>query len=232
MARIDQPRTGPGTDGVRVIRTGGARATLGLRIGAATVAALAAVLAVRLLTPPPSAADPQPDAAAQRQVARAEAAGEPAPPPIERREASPQLRAATTDATLSPEAPREGAAPAPSEPTEGPEVPEPDFTLGPPGEKTGIQLFPPPGTKKLERGIVVPPDFTLPEGYVRHIQVTDDGVELPAILMFHPDYDWVDAAGQPIAIPEDRVVPPALAPRGLEVRMLELPGEREPDAEP
>jgi hypothetical protein len=72
-------------------------------------------------------------------------------------------------------------------------------------------------------GIVVPEDFPLPEGFVRHYQSTDDGRALPPILMFHPDYEWVDPRGEPIAIPADRVVPPELAPPGLPIRMLEVP---------
>jgi len=88
---------------------------------------------------------------------------------------------------------------------------------------SGIALFPPPGTKPIKRGIVVPDDFELPEGYVRHYQATDDGKMLPAILMFHPDYQPVDAAGHPVPVPEDRIVPPEMAPAGLALQMLEAP---------
>ncbi len=103
------------------------------------------------------------------------------------------------------------------------------------GEKTepsGIALFPPMGTDPIKRGIVVPDDFELPPGYVRHHQVTDDGVPLPPILMFHPDYQPVDEHGEPIAIPADRVVPPEMAPPGLAIQMLEVPESAEPAAEP
>ena len=88
---------------------------------------------------------------------------------------------------------------------------------------TGIALFPPPGTKPIKRGIVVPDDFELPDGYVRHFQATDDGKMLPAILMFHPDYQPVDANGEPVPLPADRIVPPELAPAGLAIQMLEPP---------
>jgi hypothetical protein len=91
------------------------------------------------------------------------------------------------------------------------------------GETGGITLFPLPGTKPIKRGLVVPDDFPLPEGYVRHYQTTDDGEQLPAILMFHPDYDFVNDRGEPIAVPADRVVPPDLAPPGLEPKMLDVP---------
>jgi hypothetical protein len=71
---------------------------------------------------------------------------------------------------------------------------------------------------------VVPEDLELPEGYVRHYQATDDGELLPPILMFHPDYEFFDANGQPIELPEDLIVPPELAPPGLEDEpLLELP---------
>ena len=91
------------------------------------------------------------------------------------------------------------------------------------GETTGIAAFEPPGTDPPKAGIVVPDDFPLPEGYVRHYQADDDGNQLPAILMFHPDYEFVDEGGTPVALPESRVVPPELAPSGLPIRMLDVP---------
>lgn len=96
------------------------------------------------------------------------------------------------------------------------------------GEKGGITVFPLPGTKPIKRGLVVPDDFPLPEGYVRHYQTTDDGEQLPAILMFHPDYDFVNDKGDPIKVPADRVVPAELAPPGLTrpgetPKMLDVP---------
>ena len=94
-----------------------------------------------------------------------------------------------------------------------------DSTDGP----TGIALFPPPGTDPIKSGIIVPDDFPLPPGYVRHYQVTDDGHPLPAILMFHPDYHPVDEHGQPIAIPDNRIVPREMAPPGMPIQMLEVP---------
>ncbi len=95
------------------------------------------------------------------------------------------------------------------------------------GETGGITVFPLPATKPIKRGVVVPDDFQLPEGYVRHYQTTDDGQQLPPILMFHPDYEFVDAHGNPIAVPPDRIVPPQLAPPGLDsTRILEPPDER------
>lgn len=87
----------------------------------------------------------------------------------------------------------------------------------------GIAAFPPPGTEPLKRGVVVPEDFELPEGFMRHYQTTDDGKPLRAILMFHPDYQPVDEDGVAIAIPQDRVVPPEMAPAGLEIEILDDP---------
>ncbi len=95
------------------------------------------------------------------------------------------------------------------------------FAAGAPGE--GIAVFPPPGTKPIKRGILVPEDFELPPGYVRHYQATDDGQRVPAILMFHPDYHPVDERGEPIPLPADRVVPPEMAPPGMPVEMLQVP---------
>ena len=97
----------------------------------------------------------------------------------------------------------------------------PRFTANAPGEQAGLAAFPPPGTKPVKRGIIVPDDFELPPGYVRHYQVTDDGRRLVPILMFHPDFAGVDQDGNPIVVPEDRVVPPELAPPGLPIRTLD-----------
>jgi hypothetical protein len=92
-------------------------------------------------------------------------------------------------------------------------------------EATGMALFPPMGSKPIKRGIVVPEGFELPPGYVRHYQATDDGELLPPILMFHPDYEFVDSKGAPVAIPADRVVPPELAPAGMPIQMLQPPDD-------
>ena len=87
----------------------------------------------------------------------------------------------------------------------------------------GVGAFPAPGTKRIKEGIVVPDDFPLPPGYVRHFQTTDRGEMLQAVLMFHPSYKPVDANGQPIPIPKDRVVPPEMAPPGLAIERLVVP---------
>ncbi len=91
------------------------------------------------------------------------------------------------------------------------------------GDHGGIAAFNPPGTSPPLKGLAVPADFELPLGYVRHHQVTDAGEPLEAILMFSPDYAFRDAAGNPVPIPEDRVVPPDMAPPGLPIREIEIP---------
>lgn len=90
------------------------------------------------------------------------------------------------------------------------------------GIRTGIGAFNPPGTSPLLKGLVVPEDFELPEGFVRHHQVTDEGEPLEPILMFSPDIEFYEAAGN-VPIPEDRIVTPELAPPGMPIREIQLP---------
>ncbi|MGH8078400.1 MAG: hypothetical protein ACREPE_13900, partial [Lysobacter sp.] len=54
------------------------------------------------------------------------------------------------------------------------------------GVRTGLGAFNPPGTSPPLEGLAVPDGFKLPEGYVRHHQVTDEGVPIEPILMFSP----------------------------------------------
>jgi hypothetical protein len=96
------------------------------------------------------------------------------------------------------------------------------------GVYTGLGAFSPPGTRPPLVGLAVPEDFELPAGYVRHYQATDDGQRIEPILMYSPDYQWYDAAGQPIPLPPDRVVPPELAPSGLPIRRIVVPAPVEP----
>lgn len=91
------------------------------------------------------------------------------------------------------------------------------------GDHTGIGAFNPPGTSPPLQGLAVPDDFDLPQGYVRHHQMTDEGEPLEPILMFSPDGVFVDASGREVAIPEDRVVPPEMAPPGLPIREITIP---------
>lgn len=94
------------------------------------------------------------------------------------------------------------------------------------GSREGIAAFGTPGTDPPKSGVVVPDGWELPEGYVRHHQSTDDGEQLPPILMFHPDYTFSDEHGNPIEVPPDRVVPPELVPPGFPVERLDVPPRR------
>ncbi len=96
------------------------------------------------------------------------------------------------------------------------------------GIYTGIGAFNPPGTSPPLNGLAVPDDYQLPDGYVRHYQTTDDGQPIEPILMYSPDYEFLDADGNPIAIPDSRVVPPEQAPPGFPIRPIEMPPRREP----
>jgi hypothetical protein len=97
------------------------------------------------------------------------------------------------------------------------------------GIQGGLAAFSPPGTRPPLVGLAVPEDFELPPGYVRHYQATDDGQRIEPILMFSPDYQFFDASGQrAIAIPENRVVPPELAPPGLPIRRIVIPAPAAP----
>jgi hypothetical protein len=91
------------------------------------------------------------------------------------------------------------------------------------GIRSGIGAFNPPGTSPPLAGLAVPEDFDLPEGFVRHHQVTDEGEPLEPILMFSPDYEFYDAEGRLVAIPDNRIVPPELAPPGLPIREMVPP---------
>jgi len=163
----------------------------------------------------------------------------------EQNAASPSVPARITTASGRSMTPRHATTPPPraKEPEpEGDTSPDlRDFI--PPGEKPtagevieelhkrgiyeGLGAFNPPGTSPPLVGLEVPDDFELPEGYVRHFQATDDGQRIRPILMFSPDFEFFDENGQPITIPENRVVPPELAPPGFPIRDIEIPPNRE-----
>jgi hypothetical protein len=107
-------------------------------------------------------------------------------------------------------------------------VPTRDVTihaLGP-GDGTGVHAFPPPGSKPIRVGIVVPEGAVLPPGYLRHHQTTDDGDEVPPILVYDPTNPPRDADGRPIALPPDLIVPPERAPPGIPAVLLDPPPVR------
>jgi len=190
-------------------------------IPAVLVLALAAWLVGRTWTkaaPRPLAPTPASEPSASRSTdvtsGRAASPSATAPPPVSA--GPPAERAPLSHGERAVNAPQQPDQRAASDADR-----EPVFTANAPGEAAGIAAFPPPGTKPIKHGIVVPDDFELPPGYVRHYQATDDGRRLVPILMFHPDFVPVDAAGNPIALPENRVVPPELAPPGLPIRTLD-----------
>lgn len=91
------------------------------------------------------------------------------------------------------------------------------------GIHEGLGAFNPPGTVPVIAGLAVPPDFELPEGYVRHHQFTDEGEPLEPILMFSPDMPARGPDGRPLPVSADRVVPPEHAPPGLPIRWVGPP---------
>jgi len=208
-------------DGVRVVnddRSG--RILRVLLVASAAVAVVTAVIIVAVRRTPsgvPSAENTRPATpttplapAPTGPEARAPRAIDPHAEPVVR--AVDRLRARRRAAAAAPEGAR-------------PELDARDVIpyLRSRGATTGIAAFEPPGTDPPKAGIVVPDDFPLPEGYVRHYQADDDGNQLPPILMFHPDYEFVDETGTPVALPDSGVVPPELAPHGLAIRMLDVP---------
>jgi hypothetical protein len=207
----DRPRAGR-SDGVTIAPGASRGKSIALLAGAVALACIALLV---LFGRPPRAPEPE---TAPAPVAQAQP--EPALPAPE---APPPVASALPKAPPPPE-PDELAAVAAAEAAE----PEPEPEPGTEETPSGIGLFPPPGTEPLKIGIVVPDDFELPEGYLRHYQVTDDGKELKPILLFHPDYEVLGDDGQPIELPPDRIVPPSLAPPGMPIRMLEPPAPPEP----
>jgi hypothetical protein len=225
----------PGADGVRVIakraRPEGPRAALAVTAAVVATASVAIAIATMkgnpsndgssaLRTPPPSGSE-EPRPAAGFTTAAA------APADQRHRSAPAAALAAMQTPTTSPADWTSG------DPNDlaswfQPGDPEPTMrevieTLRELGIRTGLAAFNPPGTSPPLIGLAVPPDFELPPGYVRHHQVTDDGVPIEPILMFAPDVVVRDAEGRLIPLPEDRVVPPELAPPGLPIRRVTIP---------
>ena len=140
--------------------------------------------------------------------------------PVERIVKQTRRAGATKRATSG--APDAGAAPAAAAPNAEPEIKAGEYiaALRAAGETGGIAAFNPPGTDPVRSGIIVPDDYELPPGYARRHQTLDDGTDVPPILMFSPDYEFLDANGNPIPLPDDLIVPPEMAPPDLPVRIL------------
>jgi hypothetical protein len=224
VTRKSRERSDGVDDGVKIVATPGVRKSVWLIAAAMALVALAALLLVRvagerIATDVATPSEPPKSAPATAAASTREQETKPVATRHARRIAAPTSESPPTD-------PAPARAAQPAEPPSREDAP---FSMGKPGETSGIKLFPAMGTKPTKIGIVVPDDFELPEGYVRHFQASEDGELLPAILLFHPDFEWVDDAGEPIPLPPDRVVPPELAPPGMPIEMLEV---REPQREP
>ena len=211
-------------DGVITTEGSGIRTSVWLLVLAMTIVGLALFVVVRPLFESSGSrapAPPAPDPGAQQPAARAAAT-----PP------TGAVRVAPVDAPEPPGGdshpePRRPILPQKPAPQPAAAAEESDEADADPNqhEPSGIAVFPPPGTKPIKRGIIVPDDAELPPGYVRHYQTTDEGRLLPPILMFHPDYQPVDEHGAPIPLPEDRVVPPDMVPEGIPLQALEVPDD-------
>ena len=219
-------------DGVRVIREPGPLPAAGRVVKALAATVVVAGIATLLLSPPSSRTGTD-----RRGSADTASVAVAAPRPLHAapmRATAPAVRIPQRHAAVQamPIAPSPDDLPS-GDPNDiatyvSPTDPAPTMTeviqaLHDMGDNTGIGAFNPPGTSPPLRGLAVPEDFVLPQGYVRHHQVTDEGEPLEPILMFSPDGTFVDASGREIAIPEDRVVPPEMAPPGLTIREITIP---------
>jgi len=228
MIRSRETSTRVDADGVRTSHTPRAGRVAWLVAAAVALPIVATVVAIVVIRMAPRGS-----VAAVRDEPATVGVDDPTPPPAPRASGKPLAAIAAKPVQLVPKrVERPKAAPTPGE--ERLEIDARDAipALIAAGETGGITVFPLPGTKPIKRGILVPEGFELPEGYVRHYQATDDGERVPAILMFHPDYDFTDDRGEPVAVPEDRVVPPEMAPRGLPIEMLELPDKQRASGAP
>lgn len=212
------PPSEPDGDGVRVVSK--PRGPRRVRLWpVVAVIAVVAVVAWFVLAPAPD----DPDTAAAQEMGAFEAGQQSAAasgPSMSARTAS-RVASAQEPASMPSNDPDDLAAyfqPGDPEPT-GAEV---ITALQEAGVRTGLGAFNPPGTSPPLEGLAVPANFPLPDGYVRHHQVTDDGVPIEPILMFSPDFILRDARGRPMAMPASRVVPPELAPPGLPLRRVRV----------
>jgi hypothetical protein len=211
-------------DGVRIFATPGARLVAWLAAAAMLIVVVATVVAWLVLrTDVPPAAGPVARAATDGGAISATSPAAPAAAPATTAPASAAVAPAKPFRTARRKGPAAPATPPTAGGTKSLDAAPVIKALQAAGETEGIAAFGVPGTDPPKPGIIVPDDFELPEGYVRHYQVTDEGQQLPAILMFHPDYEFLDEHGAPVAIPADHIVPPEMAPPGLAIRMLDVP---------
>lgn len=204
------PSPDPRGDGVRIIKRDGVKRGGGLfKSLVVLLIGVCVVLGAVLLWPKPAAPPALPDATANTD------------------DVGPGAAVTSRDEGSMPENPSRLAAPDDISnyipPGEAPPMAEVIARLNKAGVHTGLGAFSPPGTSPPMVGLAVPEDFELPEGYVRHYQATDDGQRIDPILMYSPDFEFLDAAGQPIRLPPDMVVPPDMAPPGLPIHLIKIP---------
>ena len=223
-------------DGVRIVPVSGGRRLPWLIAAAVALPIVVTLLAVVFLraSSNPSTHSPPPTAAVD--VARAEAApvsaSSPGAPAAPRASPGGPPRVVPHRVGAAPVTDDRGLGASPRPEPERSPMRELDagvaiMALREEGIHTGIAAFGLPGTSPPKPGIVVPEGFELPEGYVRHYQTTDDGQQLPAILMFHPDYEFRNARGEVVPVPEDRIVTPDMAPPGLDTgNVLDVPARK------
>ena len=212
-------------DGVRTFSAAPRRTVLswiGLALAVPIVATLVAVAVIRLAPAPTTRAEVRPAPAVHAPLP------EPLAPPVAAAPAPaarPKLvpKRVTVVEQTAPDAPRPGTLvdTAPRKARREIDAGEVIAALRAEGETEGIAAFGLPGSDPPKAGIIVPEEYELPEGYVRHYQSTDDGRQLPAILMFHPDYQFVTESGEPVTLPSDRVVSADMAPPGMRIELLD-----------
>ena len=217
---------GRDADGVRIVRRPSrAYWMIALAIVAPIVLTIVTVVLIRR-APGPEARVSGPAVVAAVETETALGSAAPAAPTamrspervVPRRVAAPPVQdRAGTDAT---------PVPAPEKPRREIDAADAIVALREEGIHDGIAAFGIPGSHPPKAGIIVPEELELPEGYVRHYQSTDDGEELPAILMFHPDYEFVNEAGEVVKLPEDGVVRPEMAPPGIDTSQVLVVPER------
>ena len=231
MTIQEQP---PRDDGVRVVRIAGGRRLFVLAAVAIALPIVATLVAIAVIRSAPRSAVAVPErAAGPIEVARADApAARPTPATTAGGAAPARIfpRRVVAEPVADSGVPGGlGASPVPPpkhKPERDIDAGDAIVALREEGIHTGIAAFGLPGTHPPKPGILVPEDFALPEGYVRHYQSTDDGEQLPAILMFHPDYEFVNERGEVIPLPPDLVVPPEMAPPGLATDQVLVVPER------
>jgi len=220
-----RPPHGRDDDGVRIVKLERGRRVywmMGMMIALPIVATVIAVVYIRSA---PQATSAPPAVAVPEVIAQAEVPP-PAPRPAASRSPGAHVapRRIVTAPVTDPAGLGASPVPQPQKPRREIDAADVIVALREEGVHDGIAAFGIPGTQPPKSGILVPEEFELPEGYVRHYQSTDDGEQLPAILMFHPDYEFVNEQGGVVKLPDDMVVRPDMAPPGLDAgHVLDVP---------